>query len=90
MLLARLGPAATMLVARAVRSAGGTAAVRPRDAIDHRLRFLEAVGSVLLLNPGSPLPARLERLGATARRALVALGAPPERRSGAVNALQRL
>jgi hypothetical protein len=102
--LVRLGPEGSLAAARrrtrevvaqinaltrAVQDASGTTARRLRVAIAGELRFLDAVGSVLL-NPRSPRLADLPALDLAARRALAALDGPPGRRKGGVSALQRL
>jgi hypothetical protein len=74
---------------RAVRDAGGTTAVSLRLAISGELRFLDAVGSVLM-NPRSSRMAELPALDRAARRAIAAVDGPRARRTGGVTALQRL
>lgn len=102
--LVRLGPSGSLAEARVhtrdaaavthglagfVRHDGGADAARLRVATGAELRFLDAVGSVLV-NPRSPLLGRLGALDVAARDALAALDGPPGRRKGGVAALRRL
>ncbi len=74
-------------LARPVYGAAG--GERLQRAIQAELRFLDAVGSVLL-NPRSPLRGELASLDAAARGAIAALDGPVARRKGGVRALRRL
>jgi hypothetical protein len=102
--LVRLGPAGSVTrarrrtreavaqinaLARAMGDAGGTSAARLAVAIRDELRFLDAVGSVLL-HPGSPLLGQLDARDAAARRALAELDGPRASRKGGAGALRRL
>jgi hypothetical protein len=74
---------------RVVNDVDGTTAQSLRLAIAQELRFLDAVGSVLL-NRHSPLVTDLSALDTAARRAIAAVDGPRQRRSGGVKALLRL
>jgi hypothetical protein len=68
---------------------GGSEAGLLRTAMTNELRFLDAVGSVLV-NPRSPRLAELPALDIAARRSIAAVDGPRARRKGGVAALQRL
>jgi hypothetical protein len=80
--------AALNSLARPVRGADGSSSALLGVAIADEVRFLDAVGSVLM-NPGSALVQRLPALDAAARRSVAALPGPVAHRKGGVRALQR-
>lgn len=80
--------AALSSLQRSVRDTRDSRSARLRAAIADELRFLDAVGSVLM-NRASPKLALLAPLDAAARRSLAALPGPAARREGGVGALRR-
>jgi hypothetical protein len=76
-------------LARGVDRTSGADAVLLRAAMSDEVRFLDAVGSVLV-NPHSSRLAELPALDLAARRSIAAVDGPRARRTGGVRALQRL
>ena len=76
-------------LALALRRADDPTAVVLRIAVVSELRFLDAVGSVLI-NPRSARLADLPALDVAARRGIAAVDGPRARRKGGVAALMRL